>query len=200
MLTWNEENPLATGVGGNPERGLTSLGKKTISILEKKKMILDVSHLNTKSFWNVMDVATMPILASHSNAMALANVPRNLDDKQLLAIRDTNGLVGLNAFNLFIHDTIKEQTMENFIQHAVYIADKIGVEHLGFGFDFFEFLSSSTTGSFSSEKTSYALGLEGYRKVPKMIEKMREAGFTQKELELISRGNWHRLLKDITEN
>ena len=64
MLTWNEENALATGVKGDPNRGVTELGKQAIKKLQEKKMILDVSHINEKSFWDVIDLATANILYS----------------------------------------------------------------------------------------------------------------------------------------
>ncbi|MBQ2879219.1 MAG: membrane dipeptidase [Anaerotignum sp.] len=197
MLTWNEENALATGVKGNPERGVTELGKKAIKIIQDKKMILDVSHLNEKSFWDVMDLTTAPILASHSNAKALAGAARNLTDDQLLAIRDTKGLVGLNAFGDFIIEVQAEQDVDGLVRHASYIADKIGVEHLGFGFDFFEFLNADFMGSYSDQDDSRLKGMEDCSKVPVMIEKMRKAGFTEKDLEMISHKNWLRLIENI---
>ena len=178
MLTWNEENALATGVKGNPDRGVTDLGRKAIKKIQDKKMILDVSHLNEKSFWDVIDASNGPILASHSNAKALAGAARNLTDDQLKAIRDTNGLVGLNAFNDFISDIREEQDVDHLVHHASYIADKIGVEHLGFGFDFFEFLNTDFMKSYSDQDDSLLRGMEDCSKVPVLLEKMRKAGFT----------------------
>ena len=197
MLTWNEENALATGVKGTPDRGVTELGKKAIRLIQDKKMILDVSHLNEKSFWDVMDATTAPILASHSNAKALAGAARNLTDDQLRAIRDTKGLVGLNAFNDFVSDIKAEQDVDGLVRHASYIAEKIGVEHLGFGFDFFEFLSTDFMASYSDQDASLLKGMEDCSKVPVMLEKMRKAGFTEKDLELISHKNWLNLIENI---
>ena len=197
MLTWNEENALATGVKGTPDRGVTELGKKAIKLIQDKKMILDVSHLNEKSFWDVINATTAPILASHSNAKALAGAARNLTDDQLLAIRDTKGLVGLNAFGDFISEVHAEQDVDHLVKHASYIADKIGVEHLGFGFDFFEFLNADFMGSYSDQDDSRLKGMEDCSKVPVMIEKMRKAGFTEKDLELISHKNWLNLIGNI---
>ena len=197
MLTWNEENALATGVKGTPERGVTELGRKAIRLIQDKKMILDVSHLNEKSFWDVMDATTAPILASHSNAKALASAARNLTDDQLMAIRDTKGLIGLNAFNDFVSDHKAEQNVDGLVRHASYIADKIGVEHLGFGFDFFEFLSTDFMASYSDQDDSLLKGMEDCSKVPVMIEKMRKVGFTEKDLEMISHGNWMNLIRNI---
>ena len=197
MLTWNEENALATGVKGSPDRGVTDLGRKAIKKIQDKKMILDVSHLNEKSFWDVIDASNGPILASHSNAKALAGAARNLTDDQLKAIRDTNGLVGLNAFNDFISDIREEQDVDHLVNHASYIADKIGVEHLGFGFDFFEFLNTDFMASYSDQDDSLLKGMEDCSKVPVMLEKMRKAGFTEKDLELISHKNWLNLIENI---
>ncbi len=197
MLTWNEQNDFATGVRGDDNRGLTSLGKKAISIMEEKKMIVDVSHLNEKSFYDVASFASTPLFASHSNAFALAAAKRNLKDEQILAIRDAKGLIGLNAFNLFIHDDTKEQNVDSFIKHAIYIAEKIGVEHLCFGFDFFEFLDNTTVGGFSSEPTPCAVGLDDCTKVPALLEKMRVAGFSEKEIEGIAYKNWYNFMKKV---
>ena len=197
MLTWNEENALATGVKGNPDRGVTELGKQAIKKIQDKKMILDVSHINEKSFLDVMDVSNGPILASHSNAKALASAARNLTDDQLLAITDTKGLVGLNAFNDFVSDIREEQTVDGLVRHASYIADKIGVEHLGFGFDFFEFLNTDFMKSYSDQDDSLLKGLEDCSKVPVLIEKMKKAGFTDKDLEMVSGGNWLNLIQRV---
>lgn len=197
MLTWNEENALATGVKGSPDRGVTDLGRKAIKKIQDKKMILDVSHLNEKSFWDVINASNGPILASHSNAKALAGAARNLTDDQLKAIRDTNGLVGLNAFNDFISDIREEQDVDHLVNHASYIADKIGVEHLGFGFDFFEFLNTDFMKSYSDQDDSLLRGMEDCSKVPVLLEKMRKAGFTEKDLEMISGGNWLNLIQRV---
>lgn len=197
MLTWNEQNALATGVQGDPTRGVTELGKKALHMLQQKHMIVDVSHLNERSFWDVMHMAEGPILASHSNAKALAPAARNLSDEQLLEIRDTKGLVGLNSFNLFVSQELKDQNVDNLVKHASYIADKIGVEHLGFGFDFFEFLSTESMKSYSDQETSFTVGLEDCSKIPDLLAKMKKAGFTEKELEMVSYGNWFHLIQRV---
>lgn len=197
MLTWNEENALATGIKGNPARGVTDLGRKAIRIIQEKKMILDVSHLNETSFWDVMDASQGPILASHSNAKALANAARNLTDAQLKAIRDVDGLVGLNAFADFISDNKAEQDVDHLVKQASYIADKIGTEHLAFGFDFFEFMNTDFMKSYSDQEDSCLKGLEDCTKVPSLLKKMKQAGFNEKELEMISCGNWLNLMEKV---
>lgn len=197
MLTWNEQNALATGVQGDVTRGVTPLGKKVIQRMEDKKMIVDVSHLNERSFWDVMGVATKPVIASHSNAKALCDAARNLTDEQLKAIQQTGGLVGLNSFNLFVSQNIKEQTIDRFVEHIVYITEKIGVPHVAFGFDFFEFLSTDSMKSYSDQDTSYTVGLEDCAQLPVLLEKLKKAGFSQSELEQICYKNWHNLIQAV---
>jgi len=197
MLSWNEQNALATGVQGDPGRGLTSIGKQAVKKIMDKNMIMDVSHLNEKSFWDVVSMAQAPIIASHSNARALSNAERNLTDEQLLEIRNLDGLVGINSFNRFVSLDLSEQTVDKLLNHIVYICDKIGVEHVGFGFDFFEFMSVDSMRSYSDQDTSYTVGLEDCAKVPALLEKMRKAGFSKNEIDAISYKNFHRIIKKI---
>lgn len=81
-------------------------------------MVVDVSHLNDGGFWDVMDLAAGPVIASHSNCRALCDVRRNLSDDQLRRIRDTGGVVGLNAFHGFVHAEPRQQTARTLALHA----------------------------------------------------------------------------------
>lgn len=196
-LSWNEENLLATGCKGDSKKGLTNLGKKAVNIINDKGIILDVSHLNEKSFWDTVNHSTKPIIASHSNSKVLANVPRNLTDKQLLAIRDMNGIVGLNTYKYFVSDIKSEQNLKGLVEQAIYIADTIGVEHLSFGFDFCEFIAND-----NDDINDYILsGLEDCSKAELLINEMiKTGGFTEKELEKIGTLNWFRVISEICKD
>ena len=197
MLTWNEQNDLATGAKADPNRGLTALGRRVVRKLHDKHMIVDVSHTNERTFWDMAKIGGGPLMASHSNAWALRNHVRNLTDCQLLEIRDTNGIVGLNAFNELVADNKADRTVEGLIRHADYIANKIGVEHLALGFDFCEFLDDEAAGSFAEAGSINVAGLDDCSHTPFMIEKMKEAGFSDKEMEMICTGNWFDLIKRV---
>jgi membrane dipeptidase len=197
MLTWNEQNELATGAKADPNRGLTELGRKAVRKIHDKHMIMDISHANERTFWDIAKVGGGPLMASHSNVWELRNHVRNLTDCQLLEIRDTKGIVGLNAFNELIADNREDRTVEGLIRHADYIANKIGVEHLALGFDFCEFLGDEAAGAFAEAGSINAIGLDDASHTPFMIEKMKEAGFSEKELEMICTGNWFELIKRV---
>lgn len=196
-LTWNEENPLATGTLGNSDRGLSKKGKQAVKRIEDLGMILDVSHLNDKSFWDLLGTANNIVVATHSNCRALCNNKRNLTDEMIKEIGKTGGLVGLNSFNEFVSEDQNEQTLERLVDHLVHMVDLIGVEKVGFGFDFSEFLEGDTLSSFSSQENPYTKGLEDASKVPALVEEIKKRGFSDEEIELITCKNWHRVIKSL---
>lgn len=199
-LTWNEENAFATGARGNNGRGLTQLGKKAVRIIEDLGIILDVSHANDNTFWDIYDMATKPIIASHSNARALCNVPRNLTDEQIKAIGESKGLVGINAFNEFIHVDRDKRNADYLINHIEHIVDLIGIDHVAFGFDFFEYLEEDTSNSFIQDPYRGTPGIEDISKAPNLINKLKERGFSQEDIEKISYKNYLSLMDRVLTN
>lgn len=99
-LCWNESNPLTGShlTGG----GLTQQGRVYVQQAQKLGMIVDVSHISDEAFWDVMEISTAPVVASHSNSRAVFNHSRNLTDEMFKAICETNGVVGINLFTRFI--------------------------------------------------------------------------------------------------
>lgn len=197
MLTWNEANALATGAKADPSRGLTELGRRALARLEDLHMLVDVSHLNDRSFWDVLATVHGPIVASHSNARALAEHPRDLTDDQLRAIAETGGLVGLNANKNLVSPDPAQQTVDQFVRHAVHIAELVGVRHLAFGFDFNEYLADDATTSYNDGGNPNVPGLEDARHTPAFIEALRRAGFSERELAQISWQNWLRVIGEV---
>lgn len=196
-LTWNEANPLATGALGDPDRGLTAVGKKAVRKIQDKGMLLDVSHLNDKSFWDLISQATGPVVATHSNCRALCNQARNLPDDQIKALRETGGIIGLNSFNEFVHPDEKKQDVEHLVKHLVHLVELMDTDHVGFGFDFAEFLEGDTLTSFSSQNTPYTIGLEDASQVPNLVAEMKRVGFSQEEIEKISCTNWKNMIQTV---
>lgn len=184
IYAWNETNFLASGTGSYNEaihKGLTQHGKEATRLANKQNWILDASHADEKSFWELYHLSDQPIIASHSNAKALCAQDRNLTDEQMKAIASRGGIIGLNAYFEFIDE--EAPTVNRFIDHAVYIADLIGPEHIAFGFDFIDFLEHHEVGDSFEGLTP---GLETVEKVPELLLKMEKRGFSTKELEGIS--------------
>lgn len=193
-LTWNEENALATGVKGDPARGLTAAGRRAVRKIQDKRMLLDVSHLNERSFWDLVDAASGPIAASHSNCRALCDVPRNLTDEQLRAVRDLGGVVGLNSFRLFVDPDPGKQDLEHLLRHAGHMIDVMGIDHVGCGFDFCEFLEEGAMSSMT-DGTPVLDGMEDSSKAGALLDGLRRMGLREDEVEKIAFRNFHDLLR-----
>ncbi|EOD01794.1 dipeptidase [Caldisalinibacter kiritimatiensis] len=196
-LTWNEENELATGVKGSSDRGLTKYGKEAVKKMEKLGMIVDVSHLNERSFWDLYDVATKPFIASHSNCKALCDVPRNLTNEQLKAIAESGGVVGVNAFKDFVHKEDDKKDIEYLANHIDYMVDIIGINHVGFGFDFFEYLEEESVSTFASGGGFGPKGFEDASKAQNIIEILKSRGYKEEDIEKIKYKNFFRIIRDI---
>jgi len=112
-LTWNNGNDWA-GASMDPRRsgGLTDFGRQVVRRMEALGMLVDVSHVSDSTFWDVLAVATRPVIASHSACRALASHPRNLTDAQLRAIAKNGGVVGINFFPVFLDDHFRAQYAE----------------------------------------------------------------------------------------
>ena len=180
MLTWNEENRLAAGAGADPKRGLTPLGREALRRMDSLGMALDVSHLGEQSFWDALDAASPPILASHSNCFSLCPVPRNLTDAQLTALRDAGGVVGLNSYRGFLHRDPACQTAEALVCHARHMAEVMGLGHVACGFDFCHFMGPGNESG---------AGLETAAQIPAFFRLLRSGGWGEAELAALGREN-----------
>lgn len=194
-LTWNEQNALATGTHGDEGRGLSAAGKDAVRLLQKLDILVDVSHLNDKSFWDVAEVATKPFIASHSNARALCGVARNLPDDQIKAIGQSGGLVGVNSFNEFISPQLENRTVSGLADHMAHIAELIGTEHLALGFDFMGYFGQDLKDWVATEEFRLTQGLEGIQQAPNLLRELEKRGFSAADIEKISWKNFIDLLQ-----
>lgn len=142
-LCWNDENALATGIRGNEKRGLQEKGYKAIETMKRLGMVVDVSHANDQTFWDIMQIQDIHVMASHSNVRELCNHKRNLTLRQIQEIRNRNGIVGLNAAPYFIHSQQEYQDIKHYIKHLVYLKQQLkDINTIGCGFDFMDYFDS----------------------------------------------------------
>lgn len=185
MLTWNEENLLATGAGGDPDRGLTALGREALRRMQRLGILPDVSHTSDQTFWDILKQAEGPVIASHSNCRALCDVRRNLTDDQLRAIRDTGGVVGVNVYHRFVHAEPRQQTAAMLARHAAHMAEVMGPEHVACGFDFCEYFGPGNEG---------CEGMENCGQTGNFFFELERVGFSAAERQAIAEDNLLRVL------
>ncbi len=186
-LCWNDENALATGVKGTVTCGLTEEGRKAVRKMDELGMILDVSHTNEKTFWDMVEVVRGPLIATHSNTRALCEVHRNLTDQQIMAIAAKGGVIGLNAARNFIDSNPEHQDALHLAAHCRHIADLVGVEHLAVGFDFMDF--------FEDHATSMGTDLTSALQAQNLIQGLRAQGFSEDECQAVGYDNALRVLR-----
>lgn len=178
MLTWNEANNYATGVKGPQERGLTEVGYQVLDFMIDKEMIIDLSHLNEKSFYDVIGYTNKNIIASHSNIKELCDHPRNLTKEQLKHLKKVNGLLGLTLVGGFISSNKKERTLDNFLKHLEYAINIMGIDNVCFGFDFMDYFNPKQTANLEEVKSAL--------EVNNLINILVKAGYSKNEIEKLT--------------
>lgn len=131
-LTWNHANEISGSGRDQPERGLSSLGRDFVRRMQELGVLVDVSHLSDPGFWDVIEIASKPIIASHSNARSVWNHTRNLTDEQITAIIKNQGVIGLNFYRDFIGHG---EDFEAVRAHLEHILDLGGANHVALGGD-----------------------------------------------------------------
>ena len=122
-LTWNRVNKIGSGMTSGSEDGLTDFGRQVVKSMNKKSMIIDVSHLNIQGFKDVAALSERPFIASHSNSFAFCAHPRNLRDWQIEEIKNCGGVIGLNLYPPFLNESGRAD-MDDILRHTSYFLDK----------------------------------------------------------------------------
>ncbi len=133
-LTWNGKNAIASG--NQTTDGLTAFGERVVAEMEQRRMVVDVSHLNDRSFWDVMKKTERPLAASHSNARAICGHPRNLTDDMFRAIVERDGIVGLNFCREFLREDGADPTRDDVLRHVDHLLNQGGERALALGSDY----------------------------------------------------------------
>lgn len=132
-LSWNNDNILCGGSDRN-RRGLTPLGKQAVKAVEENGIILDVSHMSERSFWQAMDIYTMPPVATHSNSRAVCPHNRNITDEQFRLIVQRDGVCGINFYPPHLGGD--NPGIDNVISHIEHFMSLGGENNIGIGGDF----------------------------------------------------------------
>jgi membrane dipeptidase len=189
-LVWSRANAFAEGVPfrfpGSPDTGpgLTAAGRELVRACNRLGIMVDLSHLNERGFWDVARLTDAPLVASHSAAHALCPMTRNLTDKQLDAIGGSDGIVGVvfevSAVRADSHNDV-DTPLDDIVRHIDYIAQRIGIDHVGFGSDF--------DGATMPRALGDAAGL------PRLLDALRRHGYDAAALRKLTHENWLRVLR-----
>jgi membrane dipeptidase len=182
-LVHSLRNLLADGVtdrrtGG----GLSELGVQAVEEMDRLGVIVDVSHINDAGFWDVMEVAKGPVVASHSNCRAVCDHPRNMTDEMIVALAEGGGVMGMNFAPSFVHAT--DPSVGTLVDHIDHVVKLVGPDHVGLGSDF-------------DGIPSTPVGLEDVTKMPNITSELVERGYGEEDVRKILGGNHLRLIKQV---
>lgn len=200
MLTWNEENALGSGWSGDPNRGLTEKGKAAVRRMHELGIVVDVSHLNDKGFWDIIAMSEgRPVIASHSNARALADHGRNLSDEMIRALAETGGVMGMNRLDAFISSEKEKQTVEGLADHVDYIVNLVGIDHVGCGFDFEDYVDPDALlkNGASKDNKIGTTGLHSAADAGNFLKTLERRGYSREDLEKIAYKNFYRVYQQV---
>ena len=190
-ITWSDSNIFGSGSSFMPgapidTRGITAEGRELILEANKLGVIVDVSHLSDKSFWDVLEVTKKPIIASHSCCRAISPHVRNLTDEMLKALADNGGVIGINFANAFLREDCGREAdtpYTKIIDHIDHVAKLVGPDHVGFGSDF------DGTGVPDEVKD-----VTGFNKLVKELERRK---YSEEDINKICHGNFKRIFEKV---
>ncbi|MDA4137168.1 MAG: dipeptidase [Thaumarchaeota archaeon] len=190
-FVWNERNLLADGwYHHRDDRGLSELGKKLVEEANGLHMLLDLTHIAPKSFYDVLEATDSPVMVSHG-ATSVHKSLRNTTDEQLRALAKNGGVFGPFAVN-----HAQTRTLSDYVDHVEHAVKVAGIEHVALGPDFYDYLIDDIRKN-SGEEMKPLEGLEDHTKLGAVAAELRRRGMSAKDIELVSRGNFLRLMKTV---
>ncbi len=186
---WSRHNafghgvPFAFPMSPDSAPGLTDAGFELVKRCNQLGILIDLAHITEKGFWDVANTSDQPLIASHSNAHALTGVARNLTDVQMDAIKERNGLVGLNYAVTMLRPDARDDAktpLSDMVRHIDYMVERMGIDCVALGSDF--------DGATVPADIADAAGNQN------LVAALKAAGYSEVELAKICRENWLRVL------
>jgi len=183
-LTWNGSNQIACGVGGdNLPGGLTQFGIHVVKRMNELGMLVDVSHINEASFWDVIGISTAPIIASHSNSKTICPHRRNLTDDQFRALIKNGGVAGINLCPPFLNAS-GTANINDILRHIEHFMSLGGEDNIGMGADLDGIVNTPTD-------------VPGVEYMGDIFDALLQANYTEEQIRKIAGLNFLRVLKEV---
>ncbi len=197
QLTYNYRNELADGCLEPADGGLSEAGRAVVRRLNALGVVPDISHTGAVSSLEIIRLSGQPVIASHSNARAFCESPRNLSDELIRAVAATGGVIGLCAFPAFVAPG--QPDVHDLARHAMHIAGLTAPEHVGMGLDYadedaddYDFYGYDER-YYPRPPWIWPRGIETHAEVPSLRSALLTAGFAPAEADGIMGENFLRV-------
>ncbi len=199
-FAWMRRTAFGDGAWENDSRGgLTRLGRQAVHEMNRLGIIADVSHASDRTTWDVLETSARPVIASHSNARALQNHPRNLTDEMITAIAATGGLVGIVAVAGYIAEG--DATVARWVDHLDHIVALAGIDHVAIGCDFYdEIIAMNASQEIPAWNPGGGLGqlsfdgMRSWEDLPDLTSELVRRGYAEADLRKICKENFLRVI------
>jgi len=185
---------------GSPAEGLTAFGREIVRECETLGIMFDLAHINPAGFEEILSITTKPPIVSHTNVREYYDIERNISDEQIKMIGERHGVIGVNS--ILVSPREEESTLDRYVDHIEYITKLIGIDGVGIGFDFFEFIYRQWPEARQKElaakltKPQFISGLTNHSHARNLTRRLIERGFADADIEKILRTNWLRIFKE----
>ena len=186
---------------GSPREGLTAFGQDVVRECEALGIIIDLAHINPAGFEEILSITKQPPIVSHTNVRSYYDIERNISDGQIRMIGERRGVIGVNS--ILVSPRAEESTLDRYVDHIVHIANLIGTDSVGIGFDFFEFIYRQWPESRQKELAAkfttphFVRELRNHSHAGNLTRRLIERGFSETDIEKILRRNWLRIFEDL---
>jgi membrane dipeptidase len=204
-LTHARVNAAAAGgifaPSGSPVDGLTTFGRDLVQECERLGIMLDLAHINPAGFEEICALTTKPLIVSHSNTRRFFDIERNISDEQIKTIGARGGVIGINA--ILVSPKKEEATLDRYVDHIEHVANLIGIDGVGIGFDFcevlFQLMPVAEREALEAKLTRphFLPDLRNHAHARNLTRKLIERGFSDAQIEKVLRGNWLRVLRQM---
>ena len=164
-------------------KGLTAFGRKVVKEMNKAGILIDLSHANEATFWDVMKLSKDPVFASHSGVMACCKSDRNLTDEQLRALAQNGGVIQICIYKKYQNEHPNEASVDDVVRHIDHAVKIAGIDHVGIGSDF--------------DGGGGLLGCNGDNDMINITVKLIEKGYSEEAIRKIWGGNFFRILNQV---
>ena len=204
-LTHARTNAAANGgifaASGSPAEGLTDFGRDLVRECERLGIMIDLAHINRAGFEEIFSLTSKPLIVSHTNARRYYDVERNISDEQIKMIGQRGGVIGINA--ILVSPDKANATLDRYVDHIEHVIDLIGIDGVGIGFDFCEFLwkqmSEAEKQELEAKLTTphFLSDLGNHSHARNVTRRLIERGWKDDAIEKFLRGNWLRILEQL---
>ena len=186
---------------GSSKDGLTAFGRDLVRECERLGIMIDLAHINPKGFDEIVTLTTKPLIVSHTNARKFYDIERNISDDQIKLVGERGGVIGLNA--ILVSADPQKNTIDHYIDHLQHVIGLIGIDQVGIGFDFCEYLFNQLPEKVIKELAAklttphFIADLTNHSHARHLTRKLVERGFTDEQIEKILYRNWMRILQKM---